>query len=154
MALADEIMQLVQARPASGPLCDPREGRNRLVSLARALGGHVDDETEYPSARAYRFHHALLPVGERNWRSELRITVSAVGPYATHNFLLRANQEAWWATVLRTSRTGFGPEDAPVLDRLRTWYRENDLTEVDVHTQAHPAPGEDAGTLYRLLFLP
>ncbi|HYG57865.1 MAG TPA: hypothetical protein VD902_07345, partial [Symbiobacteriaceae bacterium] len=118
MTLAAEILDQVRAKPLTGPLVDPREGRTRLLSLSRSLGVHVEDETHYAQGRAYRFHCAVPTAEERRWRTVLHVLVSAVGPFVTHNFLVRANQDAWWASVLRTSRIGFFPEDAALLERL------------------------------------
>jgi len=157
MTIEEQIATALQNTQPGGPLVDPRTARTLLVSLSRALGGSVEDETDYKTGRAYRFAHSVRTEEDRRWRTILHITVSAVGPFATHTAVLRAAEERWWSHNIRTSRNGFHPEDAEVLARLAAWYQENGMTEVAPQVQAQPAPEGQfpaEATLFQALFRP
>ncbi|HWI65451.1 MAG TPA: hypothetical protein VNT75_26765 [Symbiobacteriaceae bacterium] len=157
MTLEEQILAALQSATPGGPLVDPRTARTLLVSLTRALGGSVEDETDYKTGRAYRFAHSVRTEEDRRWRTIFHITISAVGPFATHTAILRAAEERWWSHNIRTSRNGFHPEDADVMAHLRAWYEENGIAEVDAKAQAQPAPKDlfpDEPPLFQVLFRP
>jgi hypothetical protein len=158
MAFDAELAARMQNVPGQGPLVDPKAGRTWQIQLGRVLGGAVHDETRYSAGRAYRFDFVIPTTEEGPFASTLRVLISGAGPFVTHLFLLRSSQKRWWCNTIRTSRTGFAARDAEVLARLRSWYAEQGLTEVDAATQAQPVPsglGEDPEmTLYQFLFLP
>lgn len=141
MNIADEIMvALRSAKEQSEPLVDPKASRVWQTSLQKALAGPVEEVTRYPMARAYRFDRVVAGDQNERWRTELRIRISGVGPYASHMFVELSNLDHWWAGAVRTNRAGFYPEHQDVLARLRAWYHEHGITEVDHHVLALPAP--------------
>lgn len=157
MELKDEILAALQAAgEKEGPLLEPRTGRHWQAGLHRALGFPLADMTAYDNGRAYRFEGMVPPEdAEPRWTSHLKVWVSGAGPYATHLFLLRHGQERWWIDTVRTSRVGFTPKDAEVLEKVRGWYAEHRLTEVDVFMQATQVPEDVKGlpdTLGKALF--
>ncbi|HYF90664.1 MAG TPA: hypothetical protein VD969_00320 [Symbiobacteriaceae bacterium] len=157
MTLEEQILTALHGAQPGGPLVDPRTGRTLLVSLTRSLGGNVEDETDYRLGRAYRFAHSVRSEEERRWRTILHVAVAAAGPFATHTCILRTTEERWWSNNIRTSRTGFHPEDADIIARLRTWYQDNNLTEAEPRVQALPAPAAlfpEGTTLFQALFRP
>lgn len=157
MTLTEQIVTALQGAAPGGPLVDPRTARTLLVSLTRALGGNVEDETDYKVGRAYRFAHSVQTEEDRRWRTIIHISISAAGPFATHTAILRAAEERWWSHNIRTSRNGFHPEDAAVIANLQSWYAENAITEVDAATQALPAPKHlfpAEPPLFQVLFRP
>jgi hypothetical protein len=157
MTLEEQITTALRGVQPGAPLVDPRTGRTWLLGLARALGGSVEDETNYGNGRAYRFSHTVRTDEERMWRAVLQVCISGVGPFATHTFMLRAADPHWWAHNIRTSRNGFYPEDAEITAKVRAWYQENGITEVDTYTQAQFAPTDlfpEETTLFQVLFRP
>ncbi|HWI51393.1 MAG TPA: hypothetical protein VNT01_04550, partial [Symbiobacteriaceae bacterium] len=157
MTVEEQIQAALQGAQPGATLVDPRTGRTLLVSLTRALGSNVEDETDYRLGRAYRFAHSVRSEEERRWRTVLHVDVCAAGPFATHTFILRTAEERWWSRNIRTSRVGFHPEDAEVIARLRAWYEESSLTEVEPRIQALPAPPAlfaEGTTLFQALFRP
>lgn len=141
MSIQEEIIaSLRTVVNQAEPVVDPRASQVWQTSLQRALGGPVEEVTRYPSARAYRFDRAVAGDGNDRWRTELRIRISGVGPYATHSFIHYSNLDHWWAGAIRASRTGFLPEHAEVLQRLQVWYHENGIAELDHQVLAEPAP--------------
>lgn len=157
MTLDEQITTALRGVQPEGPLVDPRTGRTWLLGLSRALGGSVEDETNYKSGRAYHFAHTVRTDEERKWRSALQVSISGAGPFTTHTFMLRAADPHWWAHNIRTSRAGFYPEDEAVLTLLRDWYRENGLTEVSGQAQAVTAPTDlypAEVTVFQVLFRP
>lgn len=141
MNIADEIMAALHAaKEQKESLVDPKASRVWQTSLQKALAGPVEEVTRYPGARAYRFDRSVAGDDNERWRTELRIRISGVGPYASHMFVELSNADHWWAGAVRTSRNGFYPEHSEVLARLRAWYHEHGITEVDHQTLALPAP--------------
>lgn len=157
MTLEERIMAALQGIQPGVPLVDPKTARNLLVSLSRALGGSVEDETDYKAGRAYRFVHSVRTEEDRRWRTVFVVSISAAGPFATHTAVLRTAEERWWSHNIRTSRTGFHPEDTEVLERLRAWYQENEFTEIEPRIQAQATPPDlfpRETTLFQALFRP
>jgi hypothetical protein len=157
MSLQEQIVAALGEAQPGGPLVEPKTARNLLLGLTRALGGSVEDETDYRTGRAYRFSHSVRTEEERKWRTLFHINISAVGPFATHTAILRTVEERWWSHNIRTSRNGFHPEDAEVIERLRAWYAESGLVEVEPQVQALPAPEgafKEGTTLFQALFRP
>lgn len=159
--LAEAVIALLQARaPAAGPLLDAKTGRALQAGVERAVGGHVSDWSDYQAGRAYRLRLALPASARDRWRYVLRLRISTLGPYATQTFQRCWNQQRWWSAAIMSNRNGWEPEHAELLERLRDWYRENGLQEVDAQTQAVllpagvPVPGlEQSGVdLFTALF--
>jgi hypothetical protein len=140
----DEIWSALRiALVKQSPLIEPQAARTWQSTLQRALGGSVEDITVYRTGRSYRFARTLpIGEGEERWRTVLRVSISAVGPYTTHTFVQGARQEAWWAGPIRTSRNGFSPEHAEAVTAVRSWYQEQSLQEVHAALQALPVPDD------------
>lgn len=161
MALADEITAALRAGlDRQAPWVDPGQGANWVAGLGRALGIRPEDRTEYPRGRAYRIWCPAYAGDGEPFRYVLRVIISGAGPFATHLFVKLSAQGRWWSNATHTSRSGYYPEHAEAIARLRAWYAETGLCEVDVQTQALPAPddvpvprrGDVAPSLYQALF--
>lgn len=144
MSLQEEIVATLQsAPPGEAVRLDPAVGRRWCVSLQRALGGEVAESTDYLHGRAYCLDHRLPLRDDWPWRATLRVRISGIGPFATQVFIQSKRQGNWWTGAISTHRRGWLPEHGEVLTRLRKWYADNGLKEVDPVTAAQPAP---AGT--------
>lgn len=141
MSLEQEIVAVLrESEQKAESLTDPRQGRSWQLSLMRTLGGHVEDRTQYQNSRSYRFDCTIPAHEVRPFRSSLRVLISGVGLYATHTFVQGFNRDHWWSDAIRTSRIGFYPEDEEALRKLRAWYQEFGIKEVDPLIQGLPLP--------------
>lgn len=141
MSTQEAILSALQAMTEKeGALLDPKVGRAFHLSLQKSLGGQVTDQTAYTSGRAYQFDCPQLTEEERPWRSVLRLYISGAGPFASHSFIQQSSQHRWWSGAIRVNRKGFDENDEQLAAKLRAWYQENNLTEVDQQVLAQPVP--------------
>jgi hypothetical protein len=162
MTLVEEILSALRSpRVQELPLLDPKVGRVLQQSLQRALGGQVEDLSDYLRAPAYRFDRAIVNEGER-WRVVLRVRISGLGPWVTYTFVQGYGDDHWWSGPFRASRAGFSPAEAELRERLLAWFAEQGLTLLDLQTQAVIVPDdiplprvrESQLTLFQALFRP
>ena len=143
MSLQAEILAALQAVPGdTGVRLDPNTARRWAAGLHRALGSEALDATDYVLGRAYCLNCRLPRQAGWPWRATLRVCLSGVGPFVPQVFIRSYLEERWWAGAVGTSRSGWLPEHEQALQRLRAWYLDNDLKEVDPDTAAQPAPAE------------
>lgn len=162
MTLEEEIIAALRAAPLkAGGLVDPHAGRRLELSLQAALFGRgVEDRTDYPGGRTYRFHSRVFAGDTGVWRHLLQVRISGIGPYATQTFVQTYGHHQVWSGAVRTSRSGFHPDHLDALERLRVWYLANGLQELDMRTKACPVPTDvqlpwlraGQGTLCQILF--
>jgi hypothetical protein len=154
------ISALESAHTQEGPWLDPGN-KGYAQGIQRALGARLDDKTDYARGRAYCFECPSFTPGDERWRTVLRVRISGVGPFATQTFVQESNEGHWWSGPIRSSRVGTQPEHVERLAKLRAWYQEVGVTEVDQATQAQllpehipfPRRRDHIVTLFQALFL-
>jgi|GEM_PF-3409648 len=159
MSLEHAIIEALRTHSETpGALTDPATGRQHHINLQKALRLPVADRTDYRRGRCYFFETVVPAPAEGVWQYALRIRVSGAGPFAIHTLMQRFAQTRWWAGSVRPTRGPLSEAQAGAIERLRAWYHEAGLTEVDPETQALPTPADaypgrrEAGTLSRSLF--
>lgn len=153
-----ESLQVAWAK--AGPRPDPRQGAAYQQGLSRALGARVEDRTDYTRGRVYIFEQTYFDAASERFRTVLRIRISSAGPFAVQGFVLESNEGFWWSGPVRVDRGIALSEHTDRLARLRNWYRESGLTEVEQQVQGallpehipYPRPRGREVTLYQALF--
>lgn len=132
MSFEQEILASLRAAYADKQTrIDPKQGQAWHLSLQKALGGHVEDASDYTSGRSYRFTRSITPQDASRFRSTLIVQLSTFGSFSTQCFIQGFKDEHWWSQAIRSSRGGFSPDDAAFLLKIRAWHGANGLREVE-----------------------
>lgn len=143
MSFEQEIFAALRAAYADQQTrIDPKQGQTWHVSLQKALGGHVEDASDYGTGRSYRFTRSITPQEESRFRSTLVVQISSTGSFATQCFIQGFQDEHWWSQAIRSSRGGFTPDDAAFLLKSRAWYAASGLREIEPRFLALPVPDD------------
>jgi hypothetical protein len=143
MPQSEQILQALRDQANFDPGPDDLKTAFAIQSkLEAALGGRVQDKTDYRGGHCFTFDYPFFDKENEHWLVALRVRVSRFGPYTTQMFVQSHRDRHWWTGPIRTSRVGFTPEHTAILQPLRAWHTEAGLTEVDVETQAVLVPEE------------
>jgi len=143
MPQSEQILQTLRDQVNFDPGPDDLKTAHAMqAKLEAALGGRVQDKTDYRGGRCFTFDYPFFDKENEHWLIALRVRVSRIGPYTTQMFVQSHRDRHWWTGPIRTSRFGFTPEHTAVLECLRAWQTQVGLTEVSVESQTVLVPEE------------
>lgn len=161
MSELDQILAVLREQGVRSPSADDlKVGFGWQTRLEAALGGKLQDRTDYKGGICFIFDLPLHDQESERWVAALRVRISMLGPYATCGFVAAYREKHWWTGGLRSYRSATSALEAEKLTRLRAWFAEAGLTEVPAQVQAAIVPTEiklrrpsgKEATVYQALF--